>query len=406
MALYANEITAGTRADGVDLTEFAQDVFSSLQRSDQRRWGEVYLRGLLDVPGRRSIRRISDHVVGWRADQCLQQFLNQSPWDWDPVRCRLAQHIDAAIRPKAWVVEEAVFPKYGENSVGVEKQFACSASRTLNCQLALAVFLAGDDMATPVNWRLLLPRSWDDDMERRKRAHLPDDTRSRPRWQHLLEAVDEMAAEWDLIPPPIVVDGRHQPQLEPLLNGLEERGLSYVVQVAERMPTVTGPPSARFSSMNRPTFGEVVARSAGRNGMTLSWPGGPGGRMIRSQFVIAPLPESHERVAAREIGPGRIRRGRRLIANWSPSRRRPKEIWLTNLSGTRLAEVIELITLRRRAGEELAEISEHSGLRHFEGRSYRGWHHHVTLVSAAHGYQLLSRLAAEGTAWDRLPLYA
>ncbi|HZB32420.1 MAG TPA: IS701 family transposase [Streptosporangiaceae bacterium] len=373
---------------GDAISQFCDDLFSSFLRSDQRRWGEVYLRGLISVSGRRSIRRISEQVVGWRADQCLQQFVNQSPWKWEPVRARLAQQVDAALRPKAWVVEEVVFPKCGTNSVGVEKQYAHSAGRVLNCQLGLSVFLVGEDGSCPVNWRLLLPRSWDGDAARRSSAHVPDNERHRSRWDQLLDAVDEMSADWDLIPAPVVIDAQHVPHVEPLLEGLEKRGLGYVVRVAENTPTAA---PATGTLARAQTIGDVVAQSVGRTEVTLSWPGGAGGRLIRSRFVVALLPGP---AASHELGQARARRRqRRVIADWSPNRRRSKAVWLTNLNVSRLPDLIGLIRLRRRTGEELARMNEHSGLRHFEGRSYRGWHHHVTLVSAAHGYLLLGRLA-------------
>src|SRR4051812_38071252 len=87
--------------DAAELSEFCQEHLSSLARSDQRRWGEVYIRGLVSVPGRKSIKRISDYVVGWRADQCLQQFINQSTWRWEPVRRTLAQTVTSMVRPRA-----------------------------------------------------------------------------------------------------------------------------------------------------------------------------------------------------------------------------------------------------------------------------------------------------------------
>src|SRR4051794_19428637 len=109
---------------GDHLSLLCDDLFSSFTRADQRRWGEVYVRGLADVPGRKSIRRISQLVVGWRADQRLQQFVNQSPWSWEPVRMRLAHQLTAQLEPVAWVVSEAVFRKNGDLSVGVARQYA------------------------------------------------------------------------------------------------------------------------------------------------------------------------------------------------------------------------------------------------------------------------------------------
>src|SRR5919197_671694 len=96
-----------------ELSGFCQQLFDSMPRSDQRKWGEVYVRGLLTVPGRKTIRRISDHVAGGSVDQCLQQFVNQSPWRWEPVRRALALRA-MEIRPQAWVVQEAAFPKAGD----------------------------------------------------------------------------------------------------------------------------------------------------------------------------------------------------------------------------------------------------------------------------------------------------
>ncbi|MFD1050963.1 transposase, partial [Kibdelosporangium lantanae] len=100
----------------------------------------MYVNGLVSVPGRKSIRKIADLVVGWRAEQSLQQFVNQSTWKWEPVRRSLAYQVNGMIRPRAWAVQEVVFPKNGDSSVGVARQYAPSAKRVLNCQLGLAVF--------------------------------------------------------------------------------------------------------------------------------------------------------------------------------------------------------------------------------------------------------------------------
>ncbi|WP_220183324.1 IS701 family transposase [Sphaerisporangium album] len=332
------------------LSPFCEDLFSSFARADQRRWGDVYLQGLLTVPGRKSIRRISDQVVGRPVDQCLQQFVNQSPWDWQPVRRRLAWHLAAAFRATAWVVEEVAFPKNGANSVGVARQFAHSAGRLINCQLGLAVMLVGESGGCPVNWRLLLPRSWDDDPARRARTRIPAHERHRSRWDHLLEAIDEMILDWGLSPAPVVVDTRVTPRVEPLLRGLEERGLHYVARVGESAP-----------------FG---GRAAG-------WGPGP--------------PEVRPRRPARRF----------VSVEWAPGKGGPKGMWLTDLGDSRLSEVADLIHLRCRAVAQLALMDAESGLRHFEGRSFRGWHHHVTLVSAAHGYRLLRGLDHDELAYAR-----
>lgn len=372
-----------------DLTRYCRERLDPLCRSDQRRWGEVYVRGLATVPGRKSIRRIADQVVGWRADQCLQQFVNQSTWQWEPVRHSLAEHVTEQLAPRAWVVREVVFPKNGSSSVGVAKQYAPTEGRVLNCQRGLAVLLAGDGMACPVNWRLLLPQCWDGDEPRRERAHLPTEQRHRPRWAHLLDALDEMLDGWGLAPAPVLVDAGDEHDVEPLLRGLEERGLSYLVQVAPHLrPAPNGPVPAA-----PPTIGELALAAVRPAASTLVWQMRAEARAGTARFVASPVAVEGPRRGA----PLRRRRpSRHLLAQWMVGRSRPCSTWLTNLNVARLPELIDLVKLRGRAAEHVARMQDDAGLLHFEGRSFRGWHHHVTLASVAYSYQLgcqLDRMA-------------
>jgi SRSO17 transposase len=367
----------------VELSEFCQEHLSSLSRSDQRRWGEVYIRGLAFVPGRKSIKRISDYIVGWRADQCLQQFINQSTWQWEPVRRSLAHTVAGLLRPRAWVITEAVFPKNGSNSVGVARQYAPSAGRVLNCQLGLAVSLTGDFGSCPVNWRLQLPPSWDDDPARRSRARLPDSQRHRPRWCSILDAVEEMILAWDLPMAPVIVDATDEPDVEFLLRGLEERDIPYVVQVPGHTP-------AGYRRAGSMTVGELATGAIRPGATTLKVRTRNERSAAVSRFVATPVPGEPE---VARIRAGRlVRRPRHLLAQWTLGLPRPAAVWLTNLSVSRVPELIELVdlvSLRGRAAADLVGLQDEVGLRHFEGRSYRGWHHHVTLASVAGAYQLM-----------------
>jgi SRSO17 transposase len=306
----------GTSFD--ELTSFSHELFSPLSRSDQRKWGEVYLRGLLHVSGRKTIRHIADHVVGRSVDQSLQQFLNQSPWSWEAVRRILARRVET-IRARAWVIQETVFPKHGESSVGVARQYAASVGRTLNCQLGLAVFLAGANASCAVNWRLQLPKCWDGDAGRRAGACLPAGERHRPRWCHVLDTLDEMHLGWGLRRPVVVADSNGC-DVALLLRGFTERGLRYVVRVPRDTPTPHVP----------------------------------------------------------------VRPARRLNA-----------VWLTNLTNTGPTEFASLIRLRERVRrEDLSRLRDDFGLLDFQGRTFAGWQHHVTLVSAAHAFWTLQRMRA------------
>ncbi|MFD9635317.1 IS701 family transposase [Streptomyces violascens] len=370
-----------------DFTGYCQDLFVALTRSDQRRWGEVYLRGLLDVPGRKTPTRISEHVLGHRAVQQLQQFVHQSPWDSGPVRRRIAERAGEVFRTEAWAVDEVVFAKNGDRSVGVARQYAPSQQRTVNCQLAYATSLVGTGGGLPVNWRLLLPQRWDQDERLRGQAHLPDEEHCRPRWSYVLEALDEMTEEWFLEPQPVLADWRSESDVEPLLRGLEARGHGYLIEVSPSTG-VTLPRPHAASPATRGTVTELAEHVARRDERTpIAWHDRTTERMRRSQFLSAPAllcSDGTQHAVHRQ-------RLRHLVTDWPYGRPAPRSYWLTNLPARRIAEAIPLAQLRSLSADGLRRLQEDFGLGDFEGRSFRGWHHHVTLASAALAFDALSR---------------
>ena len=391
MGVHASLSVGDDLADLEALSDFCNESFGSLGRSDQRRWAELYVRGLLSVPGRKSIRRISDFVVGRDVDQSLQQFVNQSPWQWGPVRHAVAAKVGQYMRPTAWVVQEVVFPKNGESSVGVARQYAPSLGRMLNCQRGLAVFLAGDQGSTAVNWRLVLPRDWDGDADRRAKSRVPDDERSQPAWQYQLDLLDEMVDEWGLAPAPVIVDLTNESDVCPLLDQLEERGLGYLAQVPSTTPalpsTLTGPQGRVI------TVGQLAAAEVKRGRTALPWRVDDAGGHATRHFVAAAVPVLCAPTDPRRGRP-RVPRRRHMLAEWPPGQQRPRGLWLTNL-GPAVPDLVEVLRTRDQVREDLVRLTEECGLRHFEGRSFQGWHHHVTLASAAHAYRLVHRLERE-----------
>lgn len=143
---------------------FIAEIFERLPRADQRRWAHVYTRGLLVTPGRKTVRRLAASASdSTTAAQALHQFVNASPWDWEPVRARLADWVARRSRPRALVIATAVLPKRGDRSCGVHRRFVPQDGRTVNCQVGLGAFLAVEQGTTPVDWRLLLPGRWAED---------------------------------------------------------------------------------------------------------------------------------------------------------------------------------------------------------------------------------------------------
>jgi SRSO17 transposase len=205
------------------LVAFATEVFEPLARADQRRWGEVYLRGLMLDGKRKSIQPMASRLPDGN-EQALQQFISQSPWDWRPVRQRLATQMTAAVDPDAWIVDDTGFPKFGNASVGVARQYSGTLGKVANCQAGVSIHAATDQASCPIDWRLFLPESWDADTARRRAAHLPEAVRHRPKWQLVLDMLDELGG-WGGAPPVVVADAGYGDSGE-LRLGLEARGLA------------------------------------------------------------------------------------------------------------------------------------------------------------------------------------
>jgi SRSO17 transposase len=383
------------------LVAFAAEMFEPMRRKDQRRWGEVYLRGLMLDGRRKSIEPMAARLPDGD-EQCLQQFVNQSPWGWAAVRERLAKRMQRELRPAAWIVDETGFPKFGRHSVGVAHQYCGALGKVANCQVGVSINAATDEASCPLDWRLFLPQEWDDDAERRQRAHLPDEIRHEPKWRLALEMIDELRS-WGLEPPVILGDGGFG-EITEFRRGLKERELRYVLQIkAGTSAYAEGieperpayrdrgrPPGARYRE--KPSSLRELALEAGKRGAkAVSWREGTRGRM-------------HSRFLALRVRPANIQLRRAahaadeelqlcwLVCEWPSDKDEPVKYWLSNLpADTELRELVRLAKLRWRIEHDYRELKDALGLDHFEGRGFRGWHHHVTLVSVAHAFLTLER---------------
>ncbi|MFH9423618.1 IS701 family transposase [Streptomyces sp. NPDC017529] len=365
---------AGTTAAATgDFPAFADALFGHLPRTDQRRWAHSYLLALLTTEGKKSVRRLAAAVSDSpTASQSLHQFLNASPWDWGPVRRELVRRAEATTPPRAWVLAPAVLPKRGGHSVGVHRRFCSSAGRTVSCQLAMGMFLpVGEAPATPataaaaaasgdcggstavsVDWRLFLPPQWVEDPELLRRNRIPaaEAHGPRPMWAHALDLVETQAARTSCPPAPVVADLSEYSDSVRLIEALARQGRDFVIAV---------PPATALATPATP-------------GM----PGDPGARprLLQSAPTPVRLPNSHHTYRAfTEPGPGR-----------------PARVWLTNMAHRRLGQLLGLARLHQLPAATLRALETDFGLYDFEGRSYPGWHHHMTLTSAAHAYRVLA----------------
>jgi SRSO17 transposase len=391
-------------AIGDRLEAFAADVFESLPRTDQRARGQCYLRGLLLEGRRKSIQPMAARL-GEVHYQALHHFVATSPWDWRPVRRRLAEVLCAALSPTAWVVDDTGFPKDGDCSVGVQRQYSGTLGKTANCQLGVSVNAVTEQASCPLDWRLFVPERWDQEAMATRRAtcHLPSGVHHRPKWQLVLDMLDELGG-WDLGPPVLLADSAYG-EVGEFRGGLEARQIPYVVEVradTSAYPEQVRPRVAPHNGRGRrprpryhhqPSSLKELAMAAGQQAcVELVWRRGSKG-LQRGRFLalrVRPAGVIPRRLARAAGGELQVRW---LLVEWPRGKAEPTKYWLANLpEATPLVDLVRLARLRWRVEQDYRECKGALGLDHFEGRGWTGWHHHVTLVSVAHGFLTLERL--------------
>jgi SRSO17 transposase len=390
----AGEDLAARRAA---LVEFAAEMYAPLRRCDQRAKAECYTRGLL-LEGRRKSMQPMAARLGEVDDQGLQQFVSDSPWDETAVRRRLGRRMCGELAPVAWAIDDTGMPKCGRLSPGVARQYCGELGKVANCQVAVSVNAVSDEASCPLDWRLFLPSEWERDHERRARAKIPDDVGHRPKWRLALDMLDELAG-WGLRAPVIVADPGYG-EIGEFRAGLEDRRVGYVVGVkagtsahpadaALVQPAYRGrgrPPRARYA--DKPSSLRALALAAGRaSAVAVAWREGSRGT-LRSDFVALRMRPAGRRRAKGELPE------RWLLAEWPAGASEPVKYWLSNLpADTPIERLVLLAKLRWRIEHDYRELKQCLGLGHYEGRSWRGWHHHVTCVSVAHALLTIWRLA-------------
>ncbi|MFD0023531.1 IS701 family transposase [Streptomyces sp. NPDC058382] len=361
------------------VSELAATVFSqSLRRRDQRTKGEQYLRGLLTVGGRKTMRNIASLTGGSAAEQSLQHFISSSTWDWTPVREALAGHVQRTVPPQAWVLQQMSIPKAGDQSVGVVPVRAGGGSAG---QRAFGLWFASEEMSVPVNWRLHLPECWIDDTARRRRADIPAETVAESPDEGAVAVVLETMNRSPAPGRPLLFNaGGHDLPL--LMREFAGAGVPVLARIGASSRLAVADPALPGYGAGAVSAQQIVETVKGLRHQ-VRWSGS-------SALVVAVRVVFGRRVGAPRAGePGRGQRSMLLLGVWNDPLRPAGELFLTDMTQAPLPALLRMSRLTRRVARDFTEVGERVGLRDFEGRSFRGWHRHITLASVAHAAALL-----------------
>jgi SRSO17 transposase len=388
------------------LRDYAAVFAADFPQAKPAHWAGVYLQGLLRDGERKSIEPLSRRVSlpadlpSKDPEQALQQFVNQSPWDEQAVLRRYrAQLAQAFASPEGiFLFDDVSFPKQGQHSVGVQRQYCGALGKKANCQVAVSVHYVGPQGHYPLDLRLYLPDGWLQDRPRLDKAGVPAaERRPLTKPQIALELLDRVRAEG--LPGWAVVADAGYGVSGDFRDGLGARGLAYIVGVTGDFVVFPEPPAwvrpvpaGRGRPATRPrlapgspppvALSELAQRVRRRR---VTWREGSKGK-LSARFAwlrVWPGPGWQEGACAgaeplwlliEEQADGKLKFA---FSNLPP--------------GTRCLQAVRLWKSRWPVEQGYQQLKEELGLDHFEGRSWRGFHHHATLVLLAYGFLLLER---------------
>ena len=387
--------------------DYLERIAAVLGHEDRREPLRGYLVGLC-LPGeRKSIEpmaaRVDPRHVRAR-HQSLHHFVSNAPWDDEGVlrvaRDYVLEQMERHGAVAAWIVDDTGIPKKGRHSVGVARQYCGVLGKQDNCQVAVTVTMANEAASVPAAYRLYVPETWTSDRRRRREAAIPEQVTFKTKWQIALDQIARLRKE-GLPPAPVVADAGFG-VVTAFRDALTEWGVPYVVGItsqttAWRPGTQPQPPPAyggrgrpptlvRRSKSRRPVSIHVLAEALPDSAWrTITWRQGNRGAM-RSRFACVRVRPAH-----RDEWRNRAREEEWLIIEWPRGEAAPTKSWFSTLPvDTSREQLVRLAKLRWRIERDYEELKQEVGLDHFEGRGWRGFHHHGVLCIAAYAF-----LAAE-----------
>src|SRR5438270_6946924 len=386
----------GTSGDGweEELARWLEPFLGRLRRREQRHWAPVYLKGLI-LPGeRKSVEPMAARVAPGDLQQ-LHHFVSTSPWVTAPLEDELVRAADRLVGgPDAvLVVDDTALVKQGRHSVGVKRQYCGQLGKRANCQSLGSLTVARAEVPVGVGLRLFLPEDWCGDAARRVAAGVPETVAYRPKWRIALDEIDRVLASGARFGA-VLADAEYGKAAE-FRHGLAERRLAYAVGILPAQKVYPVDVTLAFPARKpagRPRKHPVPsAASAGAAELlearpaafrAISWRTGTKGP-LRAEFAA-----SRVRVAD---GPAAAH-GQHLPGEeaWLVGEHRAsgeRKYYLSNLPPDATLETLAALIKGRWVCEQMhQQPKDELGLDHFEGRSWRGLHHHALLCLLAFAF--------------------
>ena len=379
-------------AEGSELrfSDYVEGLVGVIGHADRARPLRDYCLGLLMPGERKSVEPLAAVTAPARVaaqHQSLLHFVGNAPWSDERVLAKVREQVLPSIERsggvEAWIVDDTGFPKKGRHSVGVARQYCGQLGKQENCQVAVMLSIANHAASLPVAWRLYLPEDWAADPERRAKAGVPEEVGFATKPAIALAQIRAAVAAG--IPRGTVLMDAGYGVDGALRSAIAELGLAYIAGIRPNTRVLpAGDPPGRSRRDARPAkaLAEGLPAAAWQ---TVTWREGSadwlGSRYARLRVRTTP--------AARGSSPGPEEW---LLVEWPEDAAEPTGYWLSTLpEDMSLEALVDRAQLRWRIERDYQELKQELGLGHYEGRGWRGFHHHATLCIAAYGFLVSER---------------
>jgi SRSO17 transposase len=369
-----------------------------------------YCKGLI-LPGeRKSVEPIAAITAPERVSaqhQSLLHFIGQGGWSDENVMAKVREMVLPQMERnepiKVWIIDDTAFPKQGAHSVGVARQYCGRLGKQDNCQVAVSLSLANSHASLPVAYRLYLPKEWAQDETRRRKAGVPDDITFKTKPEIALEQI-QWACKLGLPGDVVVMDAGYGANTD-LRTNITDMGLQYVAGI---MPNTSvwepgNEPLAPKKSTGRGRPAKLMHRSAEHQPVsvkdlalalpssdwrTITWREGAA-EALSSRFARVRVRAAHRDYKLTDCRPEEW-----LLIEWPEGEKEPTKYWLSTLpSNISFHRLVDYAKLRWLIERDYEELKQEVGLGDFEGRGWRGFHHHATLSIAVYGFLISEREA-------------
>jgi SRSO17 transposase len=392
---------------------YMEHLAAGLGHADRHAGLRGYCTGLILPGARKSVEPMAARIDPLHASarhQALHHFVAQAEWSDTEMLRRVSQWVVPAMDFSAggfWIIDDTGFPKKGKHSVGVARQYCGVLGKQDNCQVAVSISVANEQASVPVAYRLYLPKPWAHDSAQRDKAGVPAAIKFATKTEIALEQLRALLAEG--APKYCVLADAAYGVDTAFRQHLRDLGLSYVVGITSAVvvwpPGVEPLPPKRYGGMGRPPV--LPRRTRSRQPLnvkalaqalpahafqTISWREGTN-ETLTSRFAAVRV-----RHAGGNAGRARLQPEQWLLIEWPTGDVEPLKYFLSNLpADTALNDLVAKAHMRWRIERDYQDLKQELGLGHYEGRGWRGFHHHASLTIAAYGFLVSERIAAGRT---------